>query len=70
MTFFGSKFMFYFFGSIVGIVAGAILFLISYSLFLPVSAETGLVAGAIALCVILGGVIAYFSYRVTKQFTV
>jgi uncharacterized membrane protein len=70
MTFFGSKFLFYVFGVIVGILATAFLFLTSYALFLPVESETGMVVGVIIACVILGGLIAYFSYKLTKNFTV
>lgn len=46
------------------------MFLFCYSLFLPINAEIGFVAGVIVGCVILGGVIAYFSYRLTKSYIV
>lgn len=70
MTFFGAKFLFQVFGIIIGTVVAAILFLLSYALFLPLDAETGLVAGVSVACIVLGGLAAYFSYRFTKAFTV
>lgn len=70
MLMFGSKFIFQVFGGLIGFISSIILFLFCYSLFLPINAETGFVVGVIVGCVILGGVIAYFSYRLTKSYIV
>lgn len=70
MTFLGSKFLFQVFGTLIGAVSAVILFLLSYSLFLPVDAQIGLVAGVIVVCIILGGAAAYFSYKLTKAYSV
>ena len=70
MCLFGSKFLFYVFGGLLGSIASTFLFLIIYSLFLPIEAETGLLAGVIVLSVIMGGLMAFFSYKLTKSFIV
>lgn len=70
IAFFGSKFLFVVFGGIVGFVAATLFFLLAYSLFLPIEAETGMVAGVIVGCVVLGGLLAYFSYKLTRAFVV
>jgi hypothetical protein len=70
MVLFGSKFIFQVFGGLIGFGTSIVLFLFCYALFLPINAEIGFVAGVIAGCIILGGVIAYFSYRLTKTYIV
>jgi hypothetical protein len=70
MVFFGSKFLFHVFGVIVGFVAAAFFFLLSYALILPVEAETKMLVGVITVCVILGGATAFISFKFTKSFIV
>jgi len=70
MCFLGRKFIFQVFGAIVGFVFFAILFALSYALFLPIDVSTGLLAGVIVVCAALGGVITFFTYKFTKAYTV
>jgi len=70
MAFFGTKFLFYIFGSIIGILLALIIFCVCYAMFLPIDAEVPLLAGVIAVCTIIGAIGAYFSYKFTKAYTV
>lgn len=70
MAFFGTKFLFFIFGSIIGLIIALILFCVCYALFLPPNTEVGLLAGVICVCVLLGGLGAYFSYHFSKKYTV
>lgn len=50
-------------------VAGG-LFAVVYAMFIPMDAEIGLLVGSIIFCVVIGGLIAFFTYKVTRKFIV
>ena len=66
----GSKFLFYVFALINGIAITAVLFMISYSLFIPVDTHTWFLVATFVGCAILRGAIAILTYKFTKAFTV
>ena len=70
MCFAGRKFIFQVLGAVIGFVAFAVLFGLSYAMFLPVDVSTGLLAGVIVVCVILGGLISWGTFKFTKAYTV
>lgn len=70
MCFYGTKFLFQVMGLIIGCVVTSFLFLLSYALFLPVDAKTGMVAGVLVFCVVLGAVFSYYTYKLTRSYTV
>ena len=70
MCFAGRKFVFIVLGSVIGFVAFAVLFGLSYALFLPVDISTGLLAGVIFVCALIGGALSYGTFKFTKAYTV
>lgn len=70
MASFGTKFIYGVFGAIIGTISAGALFALVYAMFLPIDSEVGLVAGVIAICVIVGGLIAYFTFKITYKFIV
>ena len=66
MCFYGRKFLFVLVGLTVGFASTAIIFGVSYALFLPLDTETPLLAGVILISVALGFTLAYLTFKFTK----
>jgi len=67
MCFLGSKFLFQIVGLLIGLVTAAIVFSATYTMFLPTNIEFGPLIGVIILCIVLGGIVSFFSYKFTKN---
>lgn len=70
MTFVGRKFIFQVLATVIGFVAFAVFFGLTYALFLPIDVSVGLLCGVIAVCLALAVVVLYFTFKFTKKFTV
>lgn len=67
MTYAGAKFLFIVLSLVVAGVGSFVSFILIFNLFIPVTASKGVVGGAIALCLVLGLVLVFLTYKITTR---
>lgn len=67
MTYAGAKFLFIVLSVAVAGVSAGLAFILIFNLFIPVTASKGVVGFFLAVCILLGGVVVFLTYKVTTR---
>lgn len=65
MTYAGAKFLFIVLSVTIALIVTSISFLLIFNLFVPVTASKGVVGGVLFLCVLVGALVTFLTYKIT-----